>query len=1745
MKTIQKYILLLICVSVFFTNTKVQSQTIQADCTVIQYYDWDGDGFGDINYPYNPQNPTQYQYTVPSYAILQKNNRVCNASDCDDSNSLINPETYWAEIIDGDNDGHYTIISVIQGCDNIPQDMIMINVNNTADLLIDCNDSNPNLTSFKAYYRDIEGDGFGDIEDVVYSCSGSTPNGYVENGGDSCPNTFGLYNGCPDITSQTDINQNKNYVHLVTYQTPVQIQNIGNTPSKDKVEQITYFDGLGRSQMQIAIGQSPKDNRDIKSFVTYDGYGRRANTFLPYVTNERGGNFTDSYLNDISDKVIGDGEVRKQQQFYHNKFNEDVISTNNNNGFITVLDGLQNLPSDLRTLIDEMEFKGSLAPSYKAKVFDDLDRITEQAAPGDDWSLANDHTKKVTYELNDSIADAVKRYDVIHSGGNLESISLFYTGSYYSTGELHKTKSTNENWKENQIFLNDNTVEEFKNKSGEIVLSRTYNKGIPHDTYYVHDKFGNITYILPPMASSQGDIDVDILNQYCYQYKYDHRNRLIEKRIPGKGWEYIVYDKLDRPILRQDANQRNNEKWLFTKYDALGRVVYTGRFGDKRTRSILQGIADTYPLHEIKTNTPTIIDGTNLYYTNNSYPNDPTVEIYTINYYDNYLWDVGISFEANYDINDDGVTTNNSLHSKSTGLQASWTNSGFTSEGLIKGDGYIQYTITQTDNKRVMVGLTDEVTAEDLNYTSINYAIYTGYGTDKRVRVYRNGVLESFPITYCEIGDTFRIERSGNQILFKKNGATFHGVTTDFTGTLVGDASFYDPGAAIENVYIGYSVMGQDFAQNVKGLTTGGKVRILNTSDWITTISYYDEKGRKIHTNTNNDYLDTNDTTSDLLNFKGKILKSYTTHKQVNNDPIVTKDEYVYDTNNRLLYQTKQINNENKELIARNHYDELGQLVQKQVGGSLQEISGYDNIISISQDADKLTKTSANGWNAGLTTTTTITGDGYLEYILPQSNKTMIVGLSDVIGNDSYQSIKYGIYASSLGDIHVRDNGVTIWNVSTYIGGDHFKLERRGNFIYYLKNNIVFYISDTVENGTTLLGDVSMFHSNGNIKDLVLIDLEKELQEIDYTYDVRGRLKEINDINNLGDDLFSFTMKRNDIADSTKKLFNENVSSTLWRTKGQDNSLKSYVYEYDALHRITSAVDNTGNYSVDLVDYDMSGNIINLIRKGHANSSATTFDIMDNLTYDYHANQLINVTDNSNISFGFNDRNINSGTDPTDVNNDFLYDDNGNVVRDKNKSIASISYNFLNLPIQIIFDDGNSISYVYDATRKKQKKIVENVNNESVEDTYYAGNYIYKKLSTQSLPLLTLFNTSEGYIEPQFDPNKLGKIIRFNYTYQYVDNIGNIRLSYEDIDGDGIIKPETEIKEENHYYPFGLKHKGYNNVIIGQDYSFKEFQGQELTKDFGINIHEWKYRVSDPTIGRFWQIDPLTENYEWMTTYQFASNQPIHASELEGLENSYEVYSNHRALNNGYGATKEGRARFHQGQNQALVVTTVAAVDIFVTRGAILENLGAQAFVQFSFNMVEQAFSDEPFDISKATLNALGSVDIFDAGVESLQDRLLPGSSLLNKAMTKISLSSIDMTYNDGTQIAGINKDPYDIITDATFSSIGERAKNIKLFKGLKLPNIKFSGNKLGKRLSKGLKNGSEYIMDFFIYEGSEIVKEKTNEPIPTEPPPNFSPNLDVSNSDYKTRVRIKSQQQRINTRTRRPREQTNGQFKN
>ncbi|UKB86419.1 HNH endonuclease [Chryseobacterium sp. MEBOG06] len=68
---------------------------------------------------------------------------------------------------------------------------------------------------------------------------------------------------------------------------------------------------------------------------------------------------------------------------------------------------------------------------------------------------------------------------------------------------------------------------------------------------------------------------------------------------------------------------------------------------------------------------------------------------------------------------------------------------------------------------------------------------------------------------------------------------------------------------------------------------------------------------------------------------------------------------------------------------------------------------------------------------------------------------------------------------------------------------------------------------------------------------------------------------------------------------------------------------------------------------------------------------------------------------------------------------------------------------------------------------------------------------------------------------------------------------------------------------------------------MSQNYRYST-QGQEKQEDTKWSSFKW--RNYDPTIGRFFNIDPLSEKYAYQSHYNFSENRVVDGRELEGLE---------------------------------------------------------------------------------------------------------------------------------------------------------------------------------------------------------------------------------------------------------------------
>src|SRR5665213_345251 len=74
------------------------------------------------------------------------------------------------------------------------------------------------------------------------------------------------------------------------------------------------------------------------------------------------------------------------------------------------------------------------------------------------------------------------------------------------------------------------------------------------------------------------------------------------------------------------------------------------------------------------------------------------------------------------------------------------------------------------------------------------------------------------------------------------------------------------------------------------------------------------------------------------------------------------------------------------------------------------------------------------------------------------------------------------------------------------------------------------------------------------------------------------------------------------------------------------------------------------------------------------------------------------------------------------------------------------------------------------------------------------------------------------------------------------------------------------------------------------------FNGKELDKEKPVQ-YDYGFRIYDPRLGRFKSVDQLTKKYPELTPYQFASNTPIQAIDLDGLEKYIVHYKIENGLN--------------------------------------------------------------------------------------------------------------------------------------------------------------------------------------------------------------------------------------------------------
>ncbi len=62
------------------------------------------------------------------------------------------------------------------------------------------------------------------------------------------------------------------------------------------------------------------------------------------------------------------------------------------------------------------------------------------------------------------------------------------------------------------------------------------------------------------------------------------------------------------------------------------------------------------------------------------------------------------------------------------------------------------------------------------------------------------------------------------------------------------------------------------------------------------------------------------------------------------------------------------------------------------------------------------------------------------------------------------------------------------------------------------------------------------------------------------------------------------------------------------------------------------------------------------------------------------------------------------------------------------------------------------------------------------------------------------------------------------------------------------------------------------------------YNGKELQDDLELDWYDYGFRFYDPVLGRFPNMDPIADQFNWVSPYNYAENRPIDGIDLWGLQ---------------------------------------------------------------------------------------------------------------------------------------------------------------------------------------------------------------------------------------------------------------------
>ena len=462
---------------------------------------------------------------------------------------------------------------------------------------------------------------------------------------------------------------------------------------------------------------------------------------------------------------------------------------------------------------------------------------------------------------------------------------------------------------------------------------------------------------------------------------------------------------------------------------------------------------------------------------------------------------------------------------------------------------------------------------------------------------------------------------------------------------------------------------------------------------------------------------------------------------------------------------------------------------------------------------------------------------------------------TDLTGSSSqfYTSYYYGerdrlVQSHCMNDVGGFDDEYYTYNFAGTIATRKLTHSRTGMPAQTEFYTYTYDVADRLTNVSHRLNSNSTVALTVNTYDAVGRLLTKKpmnAETVTYTYNVRNWPTGISSTHFT--EVLAYNTASGSLSPSTAR-WGGNVAAMSWKA-GDESSLRTYQFDYNALDWLTSAsYTGTGNYTTQYT-YNMMGNFTSLTRSGLQDGGS--YGLIDNLTFTYQGNQIKRIDDSEtdptyNGAFNF--------VDGISANTEYEYDQNGNMTKDLNRGITSISYNRLNLPQTVSLTGQRQAIYGYDATGRKLREIYTRPGL-AADTTHLCSNLRYKGNTLQQIYVDDGYITLSGSVP--------------TYHYYLKDHLGNNRV---------VCTSAGTVEQVNHYYPFG----GLFGESTGANVQLYKYNGKELERMHGLDWYDYGARHLSADIGRFNTMDPMAEKKPWLSPYVYGRNNPIRFIDPDG-----------------------------------------------------------------------------------------------------------------------------------------------------------------------------------------------------------------------------------------------------------------------